>query len=67
MKFKDFIDMYDDWNGEMVVNDDNLSPIVAGNTYHIVKNREDLYDKDVVAFGFYDNQLCVRVKWRRGA
>ena len=22
---------------------------------------------DVVAFGFYDNQLCVRVKWRRGA
>ena len=61
MKFKTFIDMYDNWNGTTCVNDDNLNCIVEGNTYDIA-NRKDLHDRYVVAFGFYDNTLTVRIK-----
>ena len=28
MKLRDFVDLYDNWNGILVVNDDNLDPIV---------------------------------------
>ena len=28
MKLRDFVDLYDNWNGILVVNDDNLKPIV---------------------------------------
>ena len=62
MKFKDFIYMYDNWNGVLCVNDNNLDLIVKGNTYKIITTHENLHKKQVVAFGFYDNELCVRVK-----
>lgn len=28
MKLRDFVNLYDNWNGILVVNDDNLNPIV---------------------------------------
>lgn len=28
MKLRNFVDLYDNWNGILVVNDDNLNPIV---------------------------------------
>lgn len=67
MKFKVFLDMYDDWNGTTKVNDDNLNCIVKARTMDIGFNDTDtdysyLYDKEVVAFGFYDGELCIRVK-----
>ena len=61
MKFKDFIDMYDNWNGITVVNDDDLNMIVSGPTHSIAKEKNFLWDMKVVSFGFYDNELCVRV------
>lgn len=61
MKFKDFIDMYDNWNGITVVNDDDLNLIVKCKTVFIAENKY-LQDMEVVSFGFYDNELCVRVK-----
>jgi hypothetical protein len=71
MKFKQFMEMYDNWNGITKVNDDNLDTIVVGKTFKIMYRALDLnkmesYDKlfemEVVAFGFYDNELCVRVR-----
>ena len=67
MTFKDFMDMYDDWNGYTRVNDDNLNPIVEGVTSEVMDNRKDLYSKEVVAFGFFVEDgnvgtLAVRVK-----
>lgn len=62
MKFKDFLEMYDDWNGRTRVNDNNLDLIVENNTCKIVEEREDLCNMKVVAFGFYDGILTVRLK-----
>lgn len=68
MKFKEFMEMYDNWNGNTKVNDNNLNPIVEGSTESIMNRlRTDLlgvnlFEMEVVAFGFYDNTLCVRVK-----
>ena len=74
MTFKEFMEMYGNWNGVTKVNDDDLNTIVIGRTIKImermetfnpatkVKNYTELFGMDVVAFGFYDNKLCVRVR-----
>lgn len=61
MKLRDFVDLYDNWDGILVVNDDNLKPIVKGEA-EVVLSYGNVYEKEVIAFGFYDNELCVRVK-----
>ena len=74
MKLKQFMEMYDNWNGITKVNDDNLDTIVKGRTLDImeyvenfhpmtrVKNYKELMKMEVVSFGFYDEEFCVRVK-----
>ena len=67
MRFKDLLDLYDNWNGITVVNDDHLNCIVRARTMHIGFNDtlvdySKLYDKEVVSFGFFDNEFCVRLK-----
>lgn len=74
MNFKTFLEMYDNWNGITRVNDDDLELIVAGRTVDIydriapfwenssIKTYEKLFESEVVAFGFYDEEFCVRVK-----
>ena len=71
MKFKELLDMYDNWNGTIVVNDYDLDRIVKAKTSDIGFNETDvdysyLYDEDVVSFGFYDNEFCVRLYYERG-
>ena len=61
MNFKDFIDLYDNWNGVTVVNDDKLSCRLINNTA-LVAEDDSLWDMEVVSFGFYDDQLCIRVR-----
>lgn len=62
MKFKDFMDMYDNWNGRTRVNDNNLELILEDVTVNVVDNNPDLWNQTVVAFGFYDDVLTVRIK-----
>ena len=62
MKFEQFMEMYDNWNGITVVNDNDLNPIVKDKTLTIMETRKDLFEKEVVAFGFNDGEFCVRVK-----
>ena len=61
MKLRDFTYLYDNWNGIQVVNDDNLNPIVKGKV-EVALSHGNVCEKEVVAFGFYDNELCVRVR-----
>lgn len=70
MNFKKFIEMYDNWNGTIKINDDNLETIIKGKIIDIVENHctvfiardcINLLEMKVIAFGFYDNELCVRV------
>lgn len=56
------MEIYDDWNGVTRVNNDNLETIVVDKTVNIMETRTDLFDRKVLAFGFYDGELCVRVK-----
>lgn len=62
MKFKNFMRLYDDWNGVTRVNDDNLDVIVEDITYIIMDTRKDLFEKEVISFGFYDGIFTVRIK-----
>lgn len=61
MKLRDFVNLYDNWNGILVVNDDNLNPIVKGKV-EVALSCGNVCEKEVVAFGFYDNEFCVRVR-----
>lgn len=68
------MEMYDDWNGNTRINDNNLNVIVSGGTLNImqyvenfnpmtkVKNYAELFNMEVVSFGFYDEELCIRVR-----
>lgn len=60
MKFKDFFNLYDNWNGITRVNDNYLNVIVVWNTCKIAEERNDLHNMEVVAFGFYEGVLTVR-------
>ena len=74
MNFKQFMNMYDNWNGLTRVNDASFETVVRGSTVDImdciepirsksdVESYGELFEMEVVAFGFYDNELCVRVK-----
>ena len=74
MKLKDFLDLYDRGRGIVVINDDYLRPVVKGELLEIVdmnanftpetevENYGKLFEMEVVAFGFYDDELCIRVK-----
>lgn len=62
MKFKDFMDMYDNWNRVTIVNGESLTRIAKGKTYKIMDKRTDLYDREVESFGFYEDILTVRLK-----
>lgn len=56
-----FLEMYDNWNGDAVINDDELNPIIRGRPSYIL-SWGNVGGKKVVAFGFYDGELAVRVK-----
>lgn len=71
MKFKQFMEMYDNWNGITKVGDENLNIIVEDRTLDImecipmlngVENYGKLFETEVVSFDFYNEELCVRVR-----
>lgn len=59
MTLKQLLDFYDNWNGTLVLNNDDLETIYKGN-FGIVFGK--YRNCEVVSFGFYDNELCVRVR-----
>lgn len=63
MDFRSLMNMYDNWNGITRVNDDELKTVIEDRTVVIMDTREDLFDKEVVAFGFYEGLFYVRLKY----
>lgn len=61
MRLEEFLEMYDNWNHAVVINDDELNPIVKGPPSYIL-SCGNVGGKKVVTFGFYDGELGVRVK-----
>lgn len=61
MKLREFLNMYDNWDIMVCIHNENLDLIIHG-TPAIVLSYKDTYQKEVVSFGFYDNELCVKVK-----
>lgn len=65
MILKEFLDLYDNWNGYTVVNDNNLKRYARCKTVALAENKDNNYttplNSEVVSFGFYDNELTVRV------
>lgn len=71
MSLIDFLNMYDNWNGLLTINDDELMETV-GNTalyskwviskFVNAKRNDPIMKAKVIAFGFYDGELCIRVK-----
>lgn len=62
LSLKQFLELYDDWNRITRVNDNELHPIVEDVMVNIYENRTDLLNMKVVAFGFYDGVMTVRIK-----
>lgn len=62
MTLKNFLELYDNWNGITRVDDNKLNKIVEGKTVCIYEENENLHRKKVVSFGFYDGELTIRVK-----
>lgn len=61
MRLEEFLEMYDNWNNNVVINDDELNLIIKGPPSYIL-SYGNVGGKRVVAFGFCDGELCVRVK-----
>lgn len=60
MTVKELLDMYDNLNGITKINDCNLNCITKDVALKIAEN-DDLASKEVVSFGFYDNEFCIRI------
>ena len=69
MKFKDFIEAYDDWEDAININNNDLERIisccnVAELTFHdgiLFNEYKNLIDKEVISFGFWEGELYVRL------
>lgn len=57
--------LFDSWSKNLVVNDENLEPILNGKTVlKVFEEREkykNILNKEVMGFGVYDDDICVRV------
>lgn len=60
MTIKELLEMYDNWNGITKLNDCNLNCFAKDKTWKIAEN-DELTAKEVVSFGFCDNEFCIRV------
>lgn len=60
MTIKELLDLYDNWNGITKINDCNSDCIAKDTTWKIAEN-DELTAKEIVSFGFYDNEFCIRI------
>lgn len=65
MKLLELLEAYDNWNGNLVINDAkcNLFARIRFEKLDIWLNEyKRVMLAEVMSFGFYDNEFCVRVK-----
>ena len=67
LTLREFLTMYDDWNGYTVINGKNNNLYARIKTDKLLLsenyNYNNILDCKVIAFGFYDNELCIRIDY----
>lgn len=58
MTLHQLLDLFDDWNRTLKVNNYDLT---ASKLFKITDLEGKILNYDVMAWGFYDGQLCVRL------
>lgn len=58
MTLHQLLDLFDDWNRTLKVNNYDLT---ASKLFKIADLEGKILNYDVMAWGFYDGQLCVRI------
>ena len=64
ISLRDLVVLYDNWNGNLVVNDKNCdlyARVQLNNVTKWLNEHKTVAEAKVMAFGFYDGELCVRV------
>lgn len=62
ISFRNFMNLYDDWDGYMILKDNNLHDITIDSISTIIGERSDLLDKTVESFKFNNGFLIVVLK-----
>ena len=64
MKLKELLEKFDNPNTYTRINAENLETICEGKLYDMASKKE-FSDQEVIAFGYYDDVLCVRlaIEW----
>ena len=57
MKLGTFLEMYGNWNGKALINDNSMNKIVQDRTINIYEQRKDLLERTVLTFNFYEKQV----------
>lgn len=55
------LDAFDNWNIDIVINNSKLDCIYKNSIRNFWDERNFLLRSEVDSFGFYDNELCVRI------
>lgn len=64
MRLRDLLDLYDNWDDDIVINNNELDPILKGRIFTLYDDGDldRFLDCRVVAFGFYDGEITVRIR-----
>lgn len=61
MTVNELLDAFDNWNIDIVINNSKLNCIYKNSIQKFWDERNSLLSSEVDSFGFYDNELCVRI------
>lgn len=61
MRVNELLEIFDNWGMKFIINNSNLKPIYKGTVSDFWDSEDVLYKKQVDSFGFYDNELCIRI------
>ena len=68
MTLRQLLDLYDNWNGYTQVNDKNCNPHARVKTDRLTNGNYDyILDCEVMSFGFYDDEFCIRIDYEMNA
>lgn len=64
MTLENFLNLYDNWNGTLIINDKILNRFATVRLVTIdtwLKEHSRAAKAQVMAFGFYDREICIRI------
>ena len=61
MKLGTFLEMYGNWTGKALINDNSMNKIVQDRTINIYEQRKDLLERTVLTFNFYNGIIIIRI------